>query len=309
MNRALRCLCLLLALVAAATIHLAIYVVYALYFCSPHTGAPSWQAPTAPSQTAIPLRLHQTYKSQEALTSQPQLREWRSAARAWQHAVAGGEYRFYSDAQLRDSIPTWFLPAYDAYPFNIQRVDAARYFLLHEYGGIYSDLDIAPRRGGLSFVSEIQRAPNNTALLSPALGLGASNDLMAAPPGHPLFWHAISHLHCHANSPWWLPPMFQILWSAGSLYLTASVFRYQQSRLAATYPVVMDERLYRTVVHLPGSSWHQWDSKLFLWLYHSFVAYYGVCQGVVLLSLAGLASWRLYRVLRANFYHEKAKPA
>ena len=29
----------------------------------------------------------------------------------------------------------WFLPAYDSYPYNIQRVDAARYFILYHFGG------------------------------------------------------------------------------------------------------------------------------------------------------------------------------
>lgn len=35
----------------------------------------------------------------------------------------------------------WFLETWDAYPFNIERADAIRYFVLHHYGGIYIDLD------------------------------------------------------------------------------------------------------------------------------------------------------------------------
>ena len=36
----------------------------------------------------------------------------------------------------------WFLSTYDAYPSYIQRCDAARYFILYHYGGVYADLDI-----------------------------------------------------------------------------------------------------------------------------------------------------------------------
>lgn len=35
----------------------------------------------------------------------------------------------------------WFLPTYLSYPYNIQRVDVLRYFILHKLGGIYIDLE------------------------------------------------------------------------------------------------------------------------------------------------------------------------
>ena len=42
----------------------------------------------------------------------------------------------YSDADLlkfMQSTYPWFMDTYNAYPHNIQRVDAARYFLLRKY--------------------------------------------------------------------------------------------------------------------------------------------------------------------------------
>jgi inositol phosphorylceramide mannosyltransferase catalytic subunit len=41
---------------------------------------------------------------------------------------------------------TWFLYVYDSYPYNIQRIDAIKYFVLYHYGGFYLDLDIGCRR-------------------------------------------------------------------------------------------------------------------------------------------------------------------
>nr|KAG5701406.1 hypothetical protein BaRGS_032738 [Batillaria attramentaria] len=40
---------------------------------------------------------------------------------------------------------SWFLADYDSYRYNIQRVDSARYFILHHFGGVYMDLDISCR--------------------------------------------------------------------------------------------------------------------------------------------------------------------
>ena len=50
----------------------------------------------------------------------------------------------WTDASSRELVAqhySWFLRAYDAYPSYIQRSDAARYFIIHHYGGVYADLD------------------------------------------------------------------------------------------------------------------------------------------------------------------------
>ena len=38
----------------------------------------------------------------------------------------------------------WFLKQYDGYPHGIQRADAARYFFMWLYGGVYADMDYEP---------------------------------------------------------------------------------------------------------------------------------------------------------------------
>ena len=52
-----------------------------------------------------------------------------------------------SDEELRAFISrdfSWLLPIFDAYPYDVQRWDAARYALLYKYGGVYADLDLRP---------------------------------------------------------------------------------------------------------------------------------------------------------------------
>lgn len=73
---------------------------------------------------------------------------------------------------------------YRSYDGYIKRADAARFFLLHHYGGIYADMDYECLNrfhdtlpGGK--VSVVQSPWDNGELYQ--------NSLMASPPGHP-FW-------------------------------------------------------------------------------------------------------------------------
>src|SRR5687768_5764884 len=91
----------------------------------------------------IPKIIHQTWKDNDI----PE--HWKDSPEAWKLHHPNWEYRFWTDSDLRNLIRDkypWFLEIYDNYPYPIQRVDAARYFILYTFGGIYSDLDILPNR-------------------------------------------------------------------------------------------------------------------------------------------------------------------
>ena len=88
----------------------------------------------------------------------------------------------------------WFLPTYRSYPYDIQRVDVLRYFILHHHGGIYIDLDM----GCLKKLDWMRHANFTAPMTNP---LGISNDVMAAAPGAPYLEHATRRL-AHWNK--WL---------------------------------------------------------------------------------------------------------
>ncbi len=55
------------------------------------------------------------------------------------------KYILWTDEDNRNLIKNyypWFLKTYDEYDVNIKRVDAARYFYLYHYGGVYIDMDM-----------------------------------------------------------------------------------------------------------------------------------------------------------------------
>lgn len=95
---------------------------------------------------------------------------------------------------LQETFP-WFLPTFLAYPYQIQRVDAIRYFILYHYGGVYMDLDMGCRRR-LDFM----RQYNFTAPLTHPGGI--SNDVLAAAPGDAYMRRAIGQLRFWNRFMW-----------------------------------------------------------------------------------------------------------
>lgn len=183
----------------------------------------------------------------------------------------------------------WFLPTYLSYPYDIQRVDAVRYFILHKYGGIYIDLDMGCKKR-LDFM----RVANYTGPLT--YPVGVSNDVMAARPGDVFMERAI-----HQLSRWnrWLFIKYvQVMFSTGPMFLTvqyAIAPRRIRNDVAVIppptygkYDVTGDPAFY----HLHGSSWHADDAAFVFWLdkYRGLLFAAGIA-GV----LVGLAAWELRR--------------
>jgi len=86
----------------------------------------------------IPRIIHQTWKSEEIPPAFKIFQHsWQSNHPLWLHML-------WTDEMNREFIESnypHFLSIYDGYATNIQRVDAARYFILYHYGGVYVDLD------------------------------------------------------------------------------------------------------------------------------------------------------------------------
>lgn len=87
----------------------------------------------------IPKIIHQTWKDENIPNELKQFQlSWKNHHRDW-------EYKFWTDDDLEEFIKTnyrEFYSFYCNYPHQIQRVDAARYFIMYHFGGIYADLDM-----------------------------------------------------------------------------------------------------------------------------------------------------------------------
>lgn len=89
-------------------------------------------------KTTIPLIIHQTWKNNVLPDTLTMLAE------TWKELHPDWEYVLWTDEMNREFIKRFFpdfLLQYDSYSYNIQRVDAVRYFILYKIGGLFIDLD------------------------------------------------------------------------------------------------------------------------------------------------------------------------
>jgi len=106
-----------------------------------HTG--SWRSQVGEAEsietTDYPAGfIHQSWKS----TRVPSL--FNRLSKSWKYYHPEWRYCLWTDDDNRNHIKQhypWFLEKYDSYPYHIQRVDAARYFILYSVGGLYVDMD------------------------------------------------------------------------------------------------------------------------------------------------------------------------
>jgi mannosyltransferase OCH1-like enzyme len=228
----------------------------------------------AEAAALVPPTIHQIWMTGEI---PPRLE--RSAA-SWSAMHPTWEYRLWNaaslDAFVHDQYPdVWNL--YRGYPELIQRVDAARYMLLHYFGGVYADVDV-------ECVRPLEPLRRHRVVLPSTTPLGLSNDLMMSVPNHAVFARVIAGLASSRArwGHWFVPRHFRVLLTTGSLHLTISV-AHAADRADAH---VLSPELYSSqdrsrvyVYHWPGNAWAGWDTRLFAGIYAGWR------------RLAKLASW------------------
>jgi mannosyltransferase OCH1-like enzyme len=238
----------------------------------------------------IPRILHQTWKTEHVPA------RWQDARRSWLAAHPGWEHRFWTDEDLDRLVRTrapGFYPLWRAYPWDIQRVDSARYLMLHELGGVYADLD-------LICTKPLDDLLRHDLVLARTRPLGLTNALMLSRPRHPLMRSALEQLPS-AYARWqrsWLPRHFRVLLTTGPLFITgcrraSAVAARADARVTVGERILgldeyghgAPERSY--VRHIPGGTWEEWDSKLFNFAYQYWAVFAGTgaAAGAAIISL------------------------
>ena len=114
-----------------------------------------------------------------------------------------------------------FLSVYDGYDVKMKRIDAARIFYLHRYGGIYLDLDFTCLKPFTKFA-----LPSGAAVFSHQYPThlavrkadSVANNFMASPPAHPLYGFLIRKLVVSARK--------SLLYATGPNFLTAGIVAF-----------------------------------------------------------------------------------
>lgn len=92
-----------------------------------------------PSPSPPSYIIHQSWKTTNLPSS---FKKWSDS---WLFHNPGFKRIVWDDEDNRNLIALhypWFLSTYDSLPKHIEKVDAARIFYLHKFGGVYSDMDV-----------------------------------------------------------------------------------------------------------------------------------------------------------------------
>jgi mannosyltransferase OCH1-like enzyme len=217
----------------------------------------------------IPKIIYQTDKTRI-------LREqWAESPSSWRKHHPEHLYVYQTDEDNRDYIREkhpYFLQQFDDYVYPIQRADAVRYFLLLDYGGIYSDLDMAPRRT----VTDYFKGGEDIYLVFSPNGPCFSNFFMASAPAMPL-WNKVIHRLMHPKIPWFaLTKHPYVLYSTGPAMFHRVVMEYDKPigflPRSVFAPISLDhnidevdqddEKSVAAMRVLEGQSWNSLDSSL-----------------------------------------------
>jgi hypothetical protein len=167
--------------------------------------------------------------------------EWRGCVQSWREHHPDWDYKLWTaeerEALVAEQYPD-FINTYRNYSYAIQRADAARYLILHTYGGVYADLD-------LECLRPIDRLLEGWSFVLGAMPLETSvghrtrlvaNAFIAATAGHPLLAQVIETLK---RSDPRITTHAEVSESTGPAFLTHVLLSYQESDLCVLEPHVL----------------------------------------------------------------------
>lgn len=242
----------------------------------------------------IPKIIHQTYKTTEI----PDV--WKLGQQACKDLHPDYEYILWTDVTAREFIVkefSWFIPTWDLYPYNIERADAIRYFVLLHYGGVYIDLDDGCQRK----LDPLLTVP---AFVRKTLPTGVSNDVMGSVPGHPFFNKVIHSLDRHKRN--WLVPYITIMFSTGPTFISVIWKTYKrwgvpaEGRIRILMPENYKANADSFFAIAPGSSWHLDDAKFIKGMgQHMFLSTVGI---VLIFLIFFYLEYLIYCLVCSNLF-------
>jgi mannosyltransferase OCH1-like enzyme len=216
--------------------------------------------------SGMPKIIHQTWKDNDIPD------KWKKSQREWIRLHPDWIYILWTDKDIRNHIANHhpeFLDLHDSYEYPIQRADMIRYFVLYDYGGVYSDLDLYPTQNiepYLSNWSDYFVFSANTDCFT--------NSLMISTKNSQIMKEIIDNLKSSSmNLKWWsIGKHLKVMNTTGPLFLTNILLNTNHNFCVLPkskfnpYSVDEDfnENKKNVVIHtLQGSSWHSWDSSIY----------------------------------------------
>jgi mannosyltransferase OCH1-like enzyme len=241
----------------------------------------------------IPKIIHLTYKDHNI----PDV--WKTTISEWKKYHPDWQVWFWTDKENRELIQSHYpeyLELYDSYRYGIQRADVIRYFILHTFGGIYSDMDIQPRK---SFNKLLSINKKKEVYLVKANMKCLSNCIMASKKKADFWIHVISSLKSRKQYENFYPGKhLKVMNTTGPLMVNSAYNNYNKKYKIAFLPKhlifpeecnVCSKKPCKTkcsyVKILDGSSWCAFDTKLYIFFYCNYKLLFALFIAIILITL------------------------
>lgn len=229
----------------------------------------------------IPKIIHQIYGLWDNKISN----EIQRRINKWKELHPNYEYKLWGKKECRELLKTkyeWFLPIYDNYPYHVQKADAIRYFILYEYGGIYSDIDLEPAK---SIDSLLKKYGHKECLLYKSANSGMiTNDFMMSIPKNK-FWKKVFNELISKHNFTSISKHLTIMYSTGPLFLD---YIYENCNKNKIHISIMNTKYINNcditvkkpaknkdafLIRHDGRSWHSLDSTIidFFIIYYKYI--------------------------------------
>ena len=253
----LKCFGIILLIVLIFLCQLLFYLFSEFVFCTHRDGQSKTLIGERQPNSTIPRNLHQVFFF---ITDNELPRKYAENQESWIKQNPEYHYTLWNatmiEQLIQDSYPE-ISELYHSYGHWIRRADVARYLVLHQFGGVYVDMDLKCRQPISHLLKHFE---NKGIVMYETTPFGVTNDFLVAEARHPFFAYVIQGLSF--SNRWYIFPHAQTMLSTGPTYLTGRYYNFDQKD---DINVLTREYMRDYFIRTGGFNWHDWDSATIKW--------------------------------------------
>lgn len=209
----------------------------------------------------IPRIIHQVWKNNNIPF------KWKLGPFEWKRLHPFHKYILWTDVKCLKYLKTYhheYLEIYQNYEYDIQRADFIRYFILYDFGGIYSDLDQYPLENIEKYINSSDVDYFTTSTIKNFNYI--TNNLMISRRKSPIFLTIINNLN--NKIPFYsIGRYLTVFYSTGPLFIT-NVVRGQNNNYVILpsskfnqYSIFDDYNNLKPNIVIRGMKGSSWDKE------------------------------------------------
>ena len=180
--------------------------------------------------------------------------------KSWRSQNPGYGYTLWDATMIEELIRSKYPDIeelYHSYTHWVRRADVARYLVLHQFGGIYVDIDLECTKP----LSHLMDKVNSEGIfMYESQPFGYDIDFLATEPNHPFFAFVIKGLQY--SNRWYIFPHANAMLSTGPGYFFGRYLNFDRTEDMHAFT---DEEINEYIKRTPGFSWYGWDSATIQW--------------------------------------------